>query len=100
MIITNLIGGLGNQMFQYAAGRGLSLSKSVELRLNIRDFASYNLHNGYELDRVFKISAQAASDADLRRILGWRASSIILWSLRRQRLSWLRGSKVIVEPSL
>lgn len=99
MIITNLFGGLGNQMFQYAAGRGLSLSKSVEHRLYTLDFTSYKLHNGFELDRVFNISAQAASDADLRRILGWRTPFMVLRSLRRQRFSWLWGSKLIVEPS-
>ena len=98
MIITNLIGGLGNQMFQYAAGRALSLSKSVEIRLRLRDFTGYKVHNGFELDRVFGISAQAATDADLWQVLGWRALPIVLRAMRRQRFSWLRGSKFVVEP--
>jgi hypothetical protein len=37
MIITRLWGGLGNQMFQYAAGRALSLRSGVPLKLDIYD---------------------------------------------------------------
>lgn len=37
MIITRLWGGLGNQMFQYAAGRALSLRNAVPLQLDIYD---------------------------------------------------------------
>lgn len=35
MIITNLFGGLGNQMFQYAAGRRLAHVLAVELKLDV-----------------------------------------------------------------
>jgi len=35
MIIINLIGGLGNQMFQYAAGRSLAIHHNTELKLDI-----------------------------------------------------------------
>lgn len=37
MIITRLWGGLGNQMFQYAAGRALALRSGVPLKLDIYD---------------------------------------------------------------
>lgn len=38
MIIVQLIGGLGNQMFQYAAGRSLALHHNTELKLDITKF--------------------------------------------------------------
>jgi len=38
MIITQINGGLGNQMFQYAAGRALALRHGVELTLDTRIF--------------------------------------------------------------
>ena len=38
-IIVNIYGGLGNQMFQYAAGRALSLRLQVPLYLNIEWFS-------------------------------------------------------------
>lgn len=43
MIISHIIGGMGNQFFQYAAGRYLSLRHGVELKLDTRDFAGYDL---------------------------------------------------------
>jgi hypothetical protein len=35
MVIVRLMGGLGNQMFQYAAGRRLSLVRATELKLDL-----------------------------------------------------------------
>jgi hypothetical protein len=44
MIVVNLIGGLGNQMFQYAAAKALALEKNQKLYLNSCNFESYKLH--------------------------------------------------------
>src|SRR6266568_862603 len=35
MIVVKLMGGLGNQMFQYAAGRALALRHGTELKLDL-----------------------------------------------------------------
>ena len=43
MIIVQLIGGLGNQMFQYALGRSLADRLHVALKLDITPFRSYKL---------------------------------------------------------
>ena len=76
MIIINLKGGLGNQMFQYAAGRALSLrqqektEKKIELKL---DISGYSENNGidtarhYALD-VFKINVEVASQEEIRKL--------------------------------
>lgn len=70
MIISNMIGGLGNQMFQYAFGRALSLRLNAPLRLATDGFASYKLHNGLELHRVFAIDTPVASHIELEQVLG------------------------------
>lgn len=44
MIVSRLIGGLGNQMFQYAAGRALALRRRVPFRIDRRAFADYKTH--------------------------------------------------------
>jgi hypothetical protein len=64
MIISRLIGGLGNQMFQYAAGRSLAVANNCELKLDISGFKDYTLHNGYELD-LFNIKANVANAEDV-----------------------------------
>jgi hypothetical protein len=44
MIIVKLIGGLGNQMFQYATARRLAEKHSTILKLDISGFEQYKLH--------------------------------------------------------
>lgn len=53
MVISRLIGGLGNQLFQYAVGRHLAHRKQTQLKLDISAFNRYKLRH-YELG-VFNI---------------------------------------------
>jgi hypothetical protein len=68
VVITRLIGGLGNQMFQYATGRALALRRRAALKLDVTGFAAVGAHTKrrYELDS-FSIQGSAASEADLAR---------------------------------
>jgi hypothetical protein len=63
MIITQLNGGLGNQMFQYALGRALSLKHNADLLLDVTSF-NYQPHTNtkrkYDLG-TFNISIDLAS---------------------------------------
>jgi hypothetical protein len=51
MIVTRIIGGLGNQMFQYALGRRLSIERGEPLKLDTSGFETYTLH-GLALDHL------------------------------------------------
>ncbi len=66
LVITRLIGGLGNQMFQYAAGRALALRRAAVLKLDVTGFAAVGAHTKrrYELDAL-SIRGSAASAAEL-----------------------------------
>ena len=44
VIIGQLIGGLGNQMFQYVFYKYLSLVKNIELELDLSGFGTHSLH--------------------------------------------------------
>ena len=67
MIIVQLKGGLGNQLFQYAAGRRLALTLGVPLKLDI-SFYKRQSQRTYELDR-FCIEADIAT---LWEAASWR----------------------------
>jgi Glycosyl transferase family 11 len=60
MIITKLIGGLGNQMFQYALGRHLATINKARLYLDISDYHLYPDRH-YALD-CFALRAEIATD--------------------------------------
>lgn len=66
MIIGQIIGGLGNQMFQYAFYKYLSLSKNCNLKLDLSLFENYKLHNGYELEDVFGIAEEVAVEDEIK----------------------------------
>ncbi|MEQ1599426.1 MAG: alpha-1,2-fucosyltransferase [Methylotenera sp.] len=98
MVISNIIGGLGNQMFQYAAGRALSLSLGAQLKLDTRDFSGYQLHQGFELNRLFNCRAEIATDTDLAHVLGWQRAKLVQRVLRRPQLKNFRYKNFVVEP--
>ena len=64
MIVTKILGGLGNQMFQYSAGTQLALANGCQLKLDISGFNNYGLHNGYELG-LFNIKTEIATMQDV-----------------------------------
>ena len=67
MKIVKILGGLGNQMFQYALF--LSLKERFpheQVMIDTSCFRNYPLHNGFEVDRIF---AQKAPVASWRNIL-------------------------------
>lgn len=51
MVTTKLLGGLGNQMFQYAVARALAIKFNCPVRVDITAFKSYQIHNGFELQK-------------------------------------------------
>jgi hypothetical protein len=69
IVIARLMGGLGNQMFQYATGRALALRREAELKLDVSGFAAAvggHTKRRYELGS-FSIHGSVASDGDIAR---------------------------------
>lgn len=75
MIIVRLIGGLGNQLFQYAIGRALSIKRNTELMLDISGFNYYKLRD-YGLSN-FNINAKIAKQSEINRLRKPRLNIII-----------------------
>ena len=73
MVLVELNGGLGNQLFQYAFGRRIALDRKAELRFDLSAFTSqirqYKLQN-------FHIVGSPANAAELKRFFWWKHNSI------------------------
>lgn len=70
MIVVRLIGGLGNQLFQYALGRQLAEIHRTELKLDILGFETYKLHayslQPFDIQKHFASAAEVAALTELR----------------------------------
>ncbi|WP_343305409.1 alpha-1,2-fucosyltransferase [Chitinophaga niabensis] len=74
MIIVKLMGGLGNQMFQYALGKALSLHHETTLKLDLSWLLDHSakretgfVHRNFDLD-IFRIHVPVAAPEEVKRI--------------------------------
>ncbi len=100
MIITKIIGGLGNQMFQYAVARDLALRHGNSFKVDIAAFDHYSLHQGFELNRIFGNVAPIVDKPEILRILGWQALPWVRRYLSHHRFSKFRSQAFVQEPGL
>jgi len=77
MIIVQLLGGLGNQMFQYAAARKIAHDKNTTLKLDVSCFKDYKCatERQYELS-CFNIIESFASGEEVYHLKGAGADNI------------------------
>lgn len=66
MFIFQLMGGIGNQMFQYAAARALSIKRDLPFKVHFEDPYT-DVVRTYNLD-VFQLKAEHATKKDLKAI--------------------------------
>lgn len=68
MKIVQIIGGLGNQMFQYALAVALRNKFDDEVKIDTSFFNGYHLHNGFELQRIFNTTIPVATKKEVRNV--------------------------------
>jgi tellurite resistance-related uncharacterized protein len=98
MVISQLIGGLGNQMFQYAAGRALAVKNLSTLALDVSAFSTYDLHQGFELQRIFSCPAKIATVSDIKQVLGLQAMPLFRRVMSRPYFRRLADDNLVLEP--
>ena len=102
-VVSHICGGLGNQMFQYAAGRALSLRLKVPLRLNISNFFGTTPDNNARVFQLlaFPNIANAISGVDTNPSAAWE-TSLLRWIRLfrdRLRLPHFFWPHIVPEPS-
>lgn len=66
MKIVNIIGGIGNQMFQYALALTFCFDHPEDkILIDISHYNHYKLHTGFELKRVFNVNLPVAQKSDI-----------------------------------
>lgn len=70
MLIANLMGGLGNQMFQYATAKHLAIMNNSELRIDTTNFRKLTANSDHTFQlNSFNISARQATEIEIRKIV-------------------------------
>ena len=98
MIIANLNGGLGNQMFQYANAKAIAMRKGVNFLVDTSLYEKKRMHQGFELGKIFKLPVRVATKADLKQVLGTFQSPLAYRILARLPLLKSLSKKFITEP--
>ena len=94
-IIANIAGGLGNQMFQYAAAYALAQNKNFKLMLDISDFTKIN-NRTFQLKYFFNITNSIATNKEVKSILGMRRFFLIRRILKK--INKITPNLLIEEP--
>ena len=84
MKIVNIIGGIGNQMFQYAFAMSLKAKNpEEEVLIDTSHFNGYRLHTGFELKRVFDVKLSPARRGQIARLSYYIPHYTVSRALRR-----------------
>lgn len=98
MVVVHIVGGLGNQLFQYAAARRLAWKNNTQLRLHLGEFEVYILHL-YGL-HYLNISAKEATSADLQQYFP-PMTGFLPYTLRAVLARFLPGrGRVVLESGM
>lgn len=105
MIITRLSGGLGNQMFQYAAGRRIAWANRTHLKLDISNY-EYDKVRSYRLG-YFNIIEDLASPEEIDRLTHIHKKNgmnrIYRWAeqwIPVQRRTWIKERTLYFDPDV
>jgi hypothetical protein len=93
MVIVKIIGGLGNQMFQYAYAKALQ-QKGYDVKIDISAFETYKLHGGYGLDK-YSIDIKVANQHEIDSFGAVGLISKIKNKLRIKNLKVIRESNLL-----
>jgi len=99
MIVLKIKGGLGNQLFQYATGRALSIKLNTELKLDLTFFDDPKYSMTYRLHR-FNLPFTIARKVEYSHLLSYSSRSIFSRLLKKLGIKiypFYKNSHIIEE---
>ena len=98
MIIANICGGLGNQMFQFANAYALAKNLNRKLALCTDMIGTFDSsHNGFELERVFNISVPVLDKFQRDDVFGLFSSVTARKLISRSPFRFLQPKNFLYE---
>jgi hypothetical protein len=71
MVIVEVSGGIGNQLFQFAFGQEITRRLNVIVKYDLSFFSIVSQHQGFLLDKFFKFNeGHIATNSDIRKCFG------------------------------
>ena len=82
MIVSEILGGLGNQLFEFAAARMMAIKWDQELKLDLTFFDRYHIADVFRLDK-FNVKYEVASDDEIKSLKRYQKSTLPYKILRK-----------------
>ncbi len=101
MIVARLMGGLGNQMFQYAAARSLAIRHGTDVKLDISHLCHPEAKREYALG-AFQIAATVAEPDEFRKVETTQNSGLkklVNLAMGRPSLAVVNEKSFVFDPA-
>lgn len=98
MLIARFAGGLGNQMFQYAAAYACASRLGVDMVADVSAYDICEMHQGFELIRIFDLPMRIAEKKEIAKVLGIFSYEKVKKTFSHGLLSRYKPKRLVFEP--
>jgi hypothetical protein len=99
MIIVKIQGGLGNQLFQYASARRISIINDIPIKLDLKTILDANYPFKYRLN-MFNIVEQVAEDNEINKLVNVKGNPYLIALAKKSGINCIYNKKThVIEKS-
>jgi len=98
MILMRFMGGLGNQMFQYAAAYACAARLGVSLGADVGAYTKSDIHQGFELKRIFNLPLRVVDGSEASGFTSVSQYEKVKFAFTHGLFSKFKPRRLVVEP--